>query len=430
MTSGFQGPADIGIRRGKIAKIGDLGTSESGAMIRATGLHVLPGVIDSHVHFREPGGESKETLASGSKAAVLGGVTTVFDMPNTSPAVTTDEVLDRKLARAAGRLYCDYAFYIGATPENAAWLAEAERREGVAGIKLFMGSSTGELLVEDEEDIRTVLSAGQRRVAVHAEDEKRLRARRGRIKRGDPASHPVWRDADAALRASRRLIRIARQTRRPVHVLHVSTQEEIPLLAANRDLATAEVTPHHLTLAAEDAYSRLGNLAQVNPPVRQAVHRDALIAAVANGVIDTIGSDHAPHTRDEKTRAYPESPSGFPGVATLLPVMLEHAAAGRIPLQKLIHLFSEGPARVFGILGKGRVQEGFDADLTLVDLAARRRIENGTWVSRVGWTPYSGMEVRGWPVATIVRGKVAMREGEIVEEPSGEPVGFRAPGTK
>jgi dihydroorotase len=417
-------PADIGVRAGRIAALGRVeGTAVE--IIEASGLHVLPGVIDTQVHLREPGLEHKEDLASGTAAAVLGGVTAVFDMPNTRPNTATAADLDDKIRRARGRVRCDIAFFVGATPDNADALAELERRPGCCGVKMFMGSSTGTLLVHEEADVRRVLAGGRRRIAVHAEDEARLRERFALVKDGsDPAMHPQWRDVETAAAATARLLRLARECGRRVHVLHVTTAEEVEMLAAHKDIATVEATPQHLTLAAPDCYRRLGTLAQMNPPIRDERHRAALWRAVEEGVVDCIGSDHAPHTRAEKAQPYPQSPSGMPGVQTLLLLLLDHMTAGRLTLERLIDLTSAGPARIYGIAGKGRLAVGYDADLALVDLAARREIRNDWIASRCGWTPFDGMTVTGWPVATVVRGRVVMRDGELVGPPIGDLVRF------
>ena len=420
-----EGRADIGVRAGRIAAIGDLSRADAGERIDAGGLHVLPGVIDSQVHFREPGAEAKEDLESGARAAALGGVTAVFEMPNTSPSTTTPEALADKVARGRARMACDFAFFYGATPANAETLAEAERLEGCAGIKMFMGSSTGDLLVARTEDVRRVLANGRRRVSVHSEDEARLRERAGLRVAGDVSSHPVWRDPEAARMNTERLIGLARETGRRINVLHISTAEELPLLAAAKDVATCEATPHHLTFDGAEAYARLGTYVQMNPPVRDAAHRDALFAALRAGLFDVIGSDHAPHEREAKEKAYPDTPSGMPGVQTLVPVMLTHVAEGRMTLARFVDLTSHGPLRVFGIAGKGRIALGYDADLTIVDLAARRVIEHGWIASKCGWTPYAGMEAKGWPVGTVIRGRRVMWEGDLLAPRGGEPVRFQ-----
>ncbi|MBI1238362.1 MAG: dihydroorotase [Alphaproteobacteria bacterium] len=416
--------ADLGILSGKIAAIGVPGGAKAAAEIDARHLAVLPGAIDSQVHFREPGAPHKEDLETGSRAAVLGGVTAVFEMPNTSPPTTTAALLADKLARAKGRMHCDHAFYVGASPDSIADLATLEMLPGAAGVKMFMGSSTGTLLVAEDEPIGRVLRAGRRRMAVHAEDEARLKARKPLARAGDPTSHPEVRDAEAARLATERLILLARGAGRRVHVLHVSTADELPLLAGAKDIATAETTLNHLTLTAPECYERLGTFAQMNPPVRDARHQAALWAAINDGTIDVIGSDHAPHTREEKGGVYPDTPSGMPGVQTLLPLLLTHAAEGRLSLERVVDLTAHGPQRIFGIAGKGRIAAGWDADLTLVDLKRERRIENSWIASRCGWTPYDGFLAKGWPVMTILRGRIVMRDDAVIAEGLGQPIRF------
>jgi dihydroorotase len=420
---------DIGVRDGRIAALGDLSGVTASETIDAKGLHILPGVIDSQVHFREPGLEHKEDLETGSRAAVMGGVTAVFEMPNTKPLTTSAEALAGKVARARRRMFCDFAFYVGGTRENIGDIPALERLEGSAGIKVFMGSSTGDLLVDDEPSLDRIVARISRRAAFHAEDEARLKERAGLRRAGDPASHPVWRDERAALIATQRLVRLAETHGRRVHVLHVSTAEEMAFLAEHKDWTSVEVTPHHLTLAAPECYERLGTYAQMNPPVRDARHRDALWAALQAGVADVFGSDHAPHTREEKDHAYPGSHSGMTGVQTLVPIMLDHVNAGRLTLERFVDLTSHGPQRLFGIRGKGRIAVGYDADLTVVDLKRRETITNAWIASRCGWTPYDGVSVQGWPVGTFVRGRRVMWEGEILGPAGGEPVRFLETGS-
>jgi dihydroorotase len=416
---------DIGIRDGRIGEIGDLANVATEQAIDAKGLHVLPGVIDTQVHFREPGNEHKEDLDSGTRAAILGGVTAVFEMPNTSPATTTAEALGDKLARAKDRAWCDYAFYVGATPENAGDLADLERLPGCCGVKVFMGSSTGTLLVADDDDLAQVVSSGHRRFAVHAEDEDRLIERKAIAETAaDVHAHPDWRDPETALRATRRIVGLAAAADRPVHVLHVTTAEEMAFLNGHAINVSVEVTPQHLTLTAPECYTDIGTLAQMNPPIRDARHRDALWVGVSNGTVTVIGSDHAPHTREEKSAAYPNTPSGMPGVQTLLPIMLDHVNAGRLTLELLVELVSSNPARLFGIKGKGGLVKGNDGDLTLVDLSAPRTITDDWIASRCGWTPFNGRMVTGWPVATVIRGRVVMREDEVIDKPTGAPLRF------
>jgi dihydroorotase len=414
---------DIGIKAGKIAEIGDLLHAGAGETIDATGLHILPGVIDTQVHFREPGATHKEDLETGSRAAVLGGVTAVFEMPNTDPATTGAAALADKLARARGRMHCDFAFWVGGTADNWRDIPELERLPGAAGIKVFMGSSTGSLLVADDAGVAAILGQTRRRTAFHSEDEFRLDERKDLRVPNDPSSHPVWRDETVALRATERLLRIAREMRALIHVLHVTCGEEMDLLAAHKDIASVELTPHHLTLDAQD-YARLGTKLQMNPPVRSARHRERLWFGVAQGIADILGSDHAPHTLQEKARPYPQSPSGMTGVQTLVPVMLDHVNRGRLSVMRFVDMTSAGPARLFGIAGKGRIAVGYDADFTVVDLKRRGKIENRWIASRCGWTPYDGMEVAGWPVGTIVRGRRVMWESELAMPGQGQPVRF------
>lgn len=415
---------DIGVRDGRIVEIGAQG--DAGETIDCTGLDILPGVIDSQVHFREPGLEHKEDLESGSRAAVLGGVTAVFEMPNTKPNTDSAEAIADKLARARDRMWCDHAFYVGATAANAEHLGELERLPGTAGVKIFMGASTGDLLVSDDANLARVLASGSRRVAIHAEDEARMQARLGERRAGDPSSHPVWRDDESAMLATQRILRLARAARRRIHVLHVTTPAELELLGRNKDVATCEVTPQHLTLAGEEAYPEIGTYAQMNPPIRSAAHREGLWHWLRQGVPDVLGSDHAPHTAEEKAKPYPDSPSGMPGVQTILPLMLDHVAQGRLTLARLIDLMCAGPQRIFGIVGKGRIVPGYDADFTVVDLKRRWTIEESWLASRCGWSPFTGRALTGRPVGTIIRGRRVMWEGELAAQAHGAPVRFEA----
>jgi dihydroorotase len=419
-----EGQRDIGIAEGKIAALGHLARASAGEVLDCAGLHILPGVIDTQVHFREPGLTHKEDLETGSRGAVMGGVTAVFEMPNTNPTTTSTAALGDKIKAARHRMHCDFAFYIGGTRENTNELPDLEQLAGCAGVKVFVGSSTGALLVEDDDSVRRILKVIRRRAAFHSEDEFRLRERQDLRVAGDPRSHPVWRDELVALTSTRRLIGLARETGRRVHVLHITTKQEMAFLAGHKDVASVEVTPHHLTLEAPDCYERLGAFAQMNPPVRGGTHKAALWSALGQGVVDVLGSDHAPHTREEKEKTYPQTPSGMTGVQTLVPIMLDHVNAGRLTLQRFVDLTSAGPQRLFGIAGKGRIAVGYDADLTVVDLKRRETITNDWIASRAGWTPYHGDTVTGWPVGTIVRGKKVMWEGSLVNPSQGEPVRF------
>lgn len=420
-----RGMADVGVRDGRIAFVGDLSQASAGEVVDASGLTVLPGLIDTQVHFREPGLEWKEDLETGSRAAALGGVVAVFEMPNTNPNTTDPDALADKLARAKDRMWTDHAFYIGGTHGNAAHLGELERLPGCCGVKVFMGASTGDLLIADDDGVREVLRNVSRRATFHSEDEYRLAERRSLARAGDWTSHPEVRDPESAILSTRRLVGLAKEVGRRIHVLHVTTAEEIAFLAQHKDVATVEVTPQHLTLDGDEAYERLKGLAQMNPPIRNAPHIAGLWRGVQQGVVDVLGSDHAPHTLEEKARPYPASPSGMPGVQTLAPVMLTHVAQGRLTLERFIDLTSAGPQRIFNIAGKGRLAEGYDADLTLVDLKARRVIRHADMATRSGWTPFDGFEAEGWPMATLVRGRVVMKDGELIGAAHGRPVRFQ-----
>jgi dihydroorotase len=416
---------DIGVTGGRVAFIGDLSQGSAGEVVDCTGLHILPGVIDSQVHFREPGPTQKEDLETGSRAAVMGGVTAVFEMPNTDPLTITEAALADKVKRGTDRMHCDFAFWVGGTHDNAAHVAELERLPGAAGIKVFMGSSTGSLLVEDDDGVAAILKNTRRRSAFHSEDEYRLRERKGERIEGDPRSHPVWRDEIAALTCTERLVGIARRFNAKIHVLHISTAEEIDYLRQHKDVATCEATPHHLTLVAPDCYERLGTLAQMNPPVRDARARAGIWKGIEQGIVDVLGSDHAPHTLEEKARTYPASPSGMTGVQTLVPTMLDHVNSGKLTLERFVDLTSHGPARIFGIAGKGRIAAGYDADFTIVDLKRKQTITNDWIASKSQWTPYDGVEVTGWPVGTVIRGRRVMWDGDLVTPSGGRPVRFQ-----
>jgi dihydroorotase len=420
-----QGLRDIGVIGGRVAAMGDLTRADAGEVIDCRGLHVLPGVVDTQVHFREPGLTHKEDLETGSRAAVMGGVTGVFEMPNTNPLTTSPETLADKVKAAHRRMHCDFAFYVGGTHENAKNVAELERLPAAAGIKVFMGSSTGALLVEDDAGVREILKRTRRRAAFHSEDEMMLRERMHLRVPGDPSSHPVWRSPEVALNCTRRLVAIARETGARIHVLHISTADEMVFLKDHKDVASVEVTPHHLTLTAPECYERLKAYAQMNPPVRDETHRRGIWAGVVSGVVDVLGSDHAPHTREEKEHEYPATHSGMTGVQTLVPIMLDHVNAGRISLERFVDLTSHGPNRLFGMAGKGRIAVGYDADFTVVDLNRRQVIRNDWIASRCGWTPYDGVEVTGWPVGTIVRGHRVMWEGDLVTPSVGEAIRFQ-----
>lgn len=421
--------ADVAIHNGKIIDFGaGLLSSQKyspKAIKSYKGCHIFPGCIDSQVHFREPGLEHKEDLETGTRAALVGGITAVFEMPNTNPSTTTMAALEDKLSRMQSRAWTHYAFYIGATPDNALELEQIEKHPHCSGIKIFMGSSTGSLLVDEEAALERILSHGYRRVIVHSEDESRLKERKYiAIDEAHPRAHPVWRDAQSAILSTERLLRVARKTKRRIHVLHVSTADEIQLLAKNKDIATVEVLPQHLTLAAPECYEQLGTFAQMNPPIREKNHQAGLWAGILDGTVDVLGSDHAPHTKEEKNKIYPQSPSGMPGVQTILPLILTHAVNGKLPLTRAVELMTEGPRRVFNIQNKGRLQKGFDADITVVKLNETYHLDETQIISKCGWSPFVNFEFKAKIQAVYLDGQLAMENGLLQPKPLGKAVTF------
>jgi dihydroorotase len=388
----------------------------------AGGRLLLPGVIDPQVHFREPGNEHKEDLATGSRAAVAGGVTSFLEMPNTKPATDCQAALDDKLKRAAQKSVANYGFFIGATPEN---LNELNTAGPVCGIKIFMGSSTGSLLVNRPEDLENIFAHGTRLIAVHAEDEERIKQRQQQFAdRSDPAVHSEIRDNQCALMASELALGLSVKHERRLHILHLSTHEEVELLRANKpDWVTAEVIPNHLFLNVND-YADKGTLVQMNPPIRQQQDNDALWQGLHDGIIDIIATDHAPHTLEEKQKAYPNSPSGMPGVQTSLPLMLSSMASGACTLAEIQKWMCYGPAETYRIPNKGKLLEGWDADLTLVDMDNKRVVRNEDMLTKVQWSPYAGRDLSGWPLYTIVGGRVVFDNGSIRQGVLGKPLSF------
>ena len=418
--------ANIYIRSEKISTITDKNL-ESKETIDCKNLIILPGVIDSQVHFREPGLEGKETLESGMLSAVAGGVTAIFEMPNTNPLTITPETIEDKLQRAGRGAWSDYAFYLGGTMRTSANLSEWENLKGVCGIKIFMGASTGDLMTATDEEVESVVSNGRRVIAVHAEDQMIMMENMKTIlgDSNDVGMHCKWRSPESCLSATTRVVNLARKHKRRVHILHITTADEMDFLSKNKDVASVELLANHLTLHAPDCYERLGTLAQQNPPIREKKHQDILWEALNNETVDIIASDHAPHTLEEKSAIYPKSPSGTPGVQTLVPIMLNHVNNDKLSLSRLVSLWSYGPERVHKIFGKGRIQEGYDADFTIVDMNKEMEIRNSQQKSRSQWSPYDGMKVKGWPTHTIIRGNCVMRNDEIIGKPLGEMVKFK-----
>ncbi|AQS87005.1 dihydroorotase [Neoasaia chiangmaiensis] len=416
---------DLGVKDGRIASLRAAITDTADREIDARHLHVLPGMIDSHVHFRDPGDPSIESIATGSRGAALGGITTVFDMPNTTPSTTSAAAIRDKSAHAETTSLVDIALYVGATRANTPELATLERLPGICGIKLFAGSSTGDLMIEDDAGIEAVMRSGHRRIAFHSEDEYRLQARRALFEIGQAhEKHMEWRDVECAFLGTRRIVDLAHRTNRPAHILHVSTAEELDYLANHRDIASVEVLVNHLSQVAPECYEKLGALAVMNPPLRDRRHYEASWQAVRDGRVDVVSSDHAPHALAAKAKPWPTCPAGLTGVQTILPIMLDHVTQGRLSLSRLVDLMAAGPARIYGLMSKGRLAVGFDADFTIVDMQARREIRNEWIASPVGWTPFDGQTVTGWPMATVVRGHVVMRDDEIISHPVGRLARF------
>ena len=420
-----QEATDVGVRGGRIMALGVPSSATATTLFDAGGLHVLPGLIDPHVHLRDPGDPNVETIPTGTKGAILGGLAAVFDMPNTNPSVVNADMVAWKQDYIERNAWCDMGIYVGGSKTNIPDLTDLELGRGVCGIKIFAGSSTGDLMVEDDENLEKVMRSGRRRIAYHSEDEYRLQARKSMFKSGDPySSHMEWRDEECACLGTRRLMALARKTGRAAHILHVSTAEELDYLKDFRDICTCEVLVNHLTQVAPDCYDRLKGFGVMNPPIRGQRHMDAAWKAVNDGTVDTIGSDHAPHPRDKKMLPWPDCPSGLTGVQTMVPIMLNHVNMGRLSLNRMVDLMCAGPARVYGAVAKGRLAAGYDADFTLVDMKKQRRIEESWIVSPCGWTPFAGMDITGWPAAVIVRGNIVMRDDTVIGQPSGKLVKF------
>lgn len=420
---------DLAITDGVITAVGKVPAAGSDVeVVDATGLLVMPGVIDPQVHFREPGLTHKEDIGSGSRACAAGGVTSFLEMPNTQPPTTSRAAINDKLARAAQTSLVDHGFFIGATPDNLETLLAVEGDDDICGIKIFMGSSTGTLLVNERADLERIFGNGRRLIAVHAEDEARLVERKATFGAvTDVALHSRIRDAEAARLASALAMELSEKFDRRLHILHLSTADEVTLLAERgkgHGRVTAEVTPQHLTLIAPEVYARLGTRAQMNPPLREHEHAEALWRGLHAGLLDCIATDHAPHTREEKAKPYPASPSGMPGVETALAVMLDAAHKGRCTVEDVVRWMTLGPARCYRIAGKGALVTGYDGDVALVDLAQTRAVDDRPIRTRVGWSPYEGLPLTGWPVATFVRGRAVYRDGELIESGAGSKLRF------
>jgi len=416
---------DLRVSNGSIKTIAPLGglNPETGELvIDATGLHLLPGAIDPHVHFRDPGNPEKEDLESGSRAAAAGGITSFLDMPNTSPNATNRLALEAKIASAAKKAVTHHGFFIGATTNNVSDLQSVQGMDGVCGIKIFMGSSTGDLLVHEQKHLEEIFANTGGIIATHAEDEERLQSRISKFKhRTDISAHAECRDIECALIATKRAAALAKDHSHRLHIVHLTSGKEADWLASNKgDLITTEVCTQHLTFDQDDV-ERLGVRALMNPPIRYTEDKEKLWSRLKDGTIDCIVTDHAPHTLDAKSVGFPNAPAGMPGVETSLPLMLTHAKEGRCSVSDVVKWMCAGPAKVYGIQNKGSLIEGFDGDLTLVDLENHRVIQDSDTWTRVGWTPYAGMELTGWPMYTIVDGNIVHKR-ELGGDLRGSPV--------
>jgi len=410
------------VEGGKIVSIDAARQTHADEVIDCGGLHLIPGVVDDQVHFREPGLTHKEDLYTASRACAKGGVTSFLEMPNTKPTTTTVERLAEKLAIAAGKCLVNYGFYIGATPTNVAELAAAKR---TPGIKIFIGSSTGDLLVDEQEALERIFAETTLPICAHCEDETTVRANAARLGGGKThADHSMIRDHQAAIISTRRAVDLAFRHNHRFHVLHVSTGIEADFLRTlPKRLITSEVCPHHLYFNVDD-YARLGSLIQMNPSIKTAADNAVLWKALADGAIQVVATDHAPHTLEEKAQPYPASPSGLPAVENSLALMLDAVNRGVLTLERVVAAMCDAPARVWDMIGKGRIAEGYDADLVLVDMNARRVIRNAEQETKTRWSPWDGVELQGWPVATWVNGRPVYRDGRVDDSVRGEEIRF------
>ena len=413
--------SNVLIEGARIAAVDAADHTRADEVVDARGLHLLPGVIDDQVHFREPGYEHKEDLRTASRACAKGGVTTFLEMPNTRPTTTTCQLLEQKLALAATRCLVNYGFYIGATPAN---LDELRRATRTPGIKIFIGSSTGDLLVDDQEALERIFAETTLPICAHCEDESTVRANAARFAgTADVADHSRIRDHQAAWIATRRATDLAKRHRHRFHVLHVSTGDEIELLVPHEGLITAEVCPHHLFFNVDD-YPRLGTLVQMNPSLKTHSDNDRLWQALLAGSIQVIATDHAPHTLEEKSRPYPQSPSGLPAVENSLALMLDQVNRERCSLEQVVTWMSAAPARVWDIVNKGHIAPGYDADLVLVDRNKTHMVRNDEQATKCGWSPWHGVTLTGWPVRTWVLGHTVYRDGQFDESRLGQEAIF------
>lgn len=415
------GPFNILIENGTIIDVSASANATADEVIDAKGLHLIPGVIDDQVHFREPGLTHKEDLLTATHACAKGGVTSFLEMPNTKPTTTSVAALHDKLAVAAGKCLVNYGFYIGATPSNLAELQNATR---TPGIKIFIGSSTGDLLVDEQSALERIFGETTLPICAHCEDESTVRSNAAALNGGkDVADHSRIRDNRAALIATKRAVDLAERHKHQFHVLHVSTAEEVEFLRGTSDLISAEACPHHLFFSLDD-YARLGTLIQMNPSIKSKADTEGVWKGLLDGTIEVIATDHAPHTLEEKRQPYPKSPSGLPAVENSLALMLNEVAHGRCLLSQVVSWMCEAPARIWHMKGKGVIRVGYDADLVLVDLNKNVEVRNEDQLTKCGWTPWHGTTLTGWPVRTLVMGRTVFLNGQLDESQRGSEIQY------
>ena len=415
--------ADILISNGKISDIGSLSDIEVDHTIDASDKYVVSGIIDPQVHFRDPGLTHKEDLNTGSMSAAAGGITTFFEMPNTNPSTITIEKLNEKYQTANQKSLVNYSFFLGATPDN---IDEIKKLEGNCGIKIFMGSSTGDLLVDNDIALEEIFKLSNRVIAIHGEDEKILKDSANLIKGEAFSNHTKARPVEAAVEATTKAINLALKYEKRLHVLHLSTAEEVKIIREHKatGLITCETTPQHLLMHAPDIYDKIGAFAQMNPPIRGKRHQDELWRGLLDGTIDCIATDHAPHTLDEKHLPYGQAPSGMPGVQTSLTLMLNQVSKGKINLKDVIKWMSENPAKIYRVKNKGAIKIGYDADITIIDMDKEKTILNNDMYSKCGWTAFDGEKTKGWPITTIVNGNIVYENEDLNLDVRGKKVLF------
>jgi len=409
--------------------------STNDCVIDAEGLYLIPGIIDEHVHFREPGLTQKADIFTESRAAVAGGVTSFMDMPNTNPQTTTIELLEQKFATAAQKSAANYSFYLGATNDNIEEIKKVDPKK-VCGIKLFMGSSTGNMLVNEDDALVRLFNESPCLIAAHCEDEQIIHentvcakdlASKGEVV-ADAGLHPFIRTTEACYKSTSKAVDMATRFGARLHILHISTKSELTLFRNDIPLKdkkiTAETCPHYLTFCDKD-YDEKGFAIKCNPAIKMASDREILRKAIVDGHIDTIGTDHAPHLWHEKmTDDYFTAKSGFPSVQNSLDVMLNLYHQGLISLEKIVELMCHNPAILYQIKGRGFIREGYYADLALIDLSKEKTIKNGDMLYKCGWTPYDGMKVKSQVTHTFVNGKLVYHDGKVEDNIFGKPLEF------